>query len=402
MVLLALVLRLLFSGTSLPAVFLDPVALTVGSQTPVPAPGTPVVADKPDPLAACNVPLTPGSKQNLGENQDAITKWLGDYAAQREELERKCIDERSGSCPGSDTAHFLQLAWGFTKETYETGKALINGASHPIDTAKGAARLGGQAASALGSFAQDLRKDPGQTLSNAWSGTVTHGTAALNGACQIINDRNPEVAGRLASQIATSVVPGGALGTAAKTTTKLVEAEKIGGTAAERLASTAAAAGKLFPEEVVATGDRVLSKEGVTSKLAGAAEMDLKGNTVLWAGGEDAQAAAQRFALNSGRTTLDQSAAGQALAQATKGKPWAEAEPQWIAGSKEYASGATGTVHVFLNGEAGIRNEAILLEHEMPILAQLAKQGKVTGIQYHIIKGGKEVQLINRPLALVQ
>jgi hypothetical protein len=402
MVLFALVLRLLLSGTALASVLLDPVALTVGSQTPVPTPGTQVVEDKPDTLAACKVPLTPGSKQNLGESQDAITKWLGDYAAQREELEQKCIDEGSGSCPGSGTAHFMQLAWGFGKETYETGKALVNGAMHPIDTATSAARLGGEAATAIGGFAQDLRKDPGQTLSNAWNGTVTQGTAALNGACQIINDRNPEVAGRLASQIATSVVPGGAVATAAKTTTKLAEAEKIGSTAAERLAESAAAAGKLFPEEVVASGDRLLSKEGVTSKLAGAAQMDLKGNTVLWAGGQEAQAAAQNFALNSGRTTLEQSAAGQALVQATKGKPWAEAEPQWIAGSKDYASGATGTVHVFLNGEAGIRSGAILLDHEMPIVAQLAKQEKVTGIQYHIIKGGKEVQLINRPLALVQ
>jgi hypothetical protein len=100
---------------------------------------------------------------------------------------------------------------------------------------------------------------------------------------------------------------------------------------------------------------------------------------VFWSGGDEARLAAEAFAKQSGGVTLEMTAAGQRLQQATKGMDWADAKPLWETASADFARGATGTVNVFQNGTRGVSLESVWRGVEYPLLKQ---QGN--GIIYNV------------------
>jgi RHS repeat-associated protein len=89
---------------------------------------------------------------------------------------------------------------------------------------------------------------------------------------------------------------------------------------------------------------------------------------VFWSGGDEARLAAEAFAKANGATTLEMTAAGQRLQQITKGMDWADAKPLWEAASREFAEGATETVHVFQSGTRGVSLQSVWRNVEYPIL----------------------------------
>ena len=121
--------------------------------------------------------------------------------------------------------------------------------------------------------------------------------------------------------------------------------------------------------------------------LAGAALSSLESTVesqatrVFWSGGELAKNAAQNFAKSINGVTLEMTAPGAAVEQATKNIPWSEARPLWAQASRDFAEGATGEVHVFQNAR-GVSTTSIWREVEFPFLQS---SSKVDNIFYHIV-----------------
>ncbi len=102
---------------------------------------------------------------------------------------------------------------------------------------------------------------------------------------------------------------------------------------------------------------------------------------VFWSGGKVAQEAAEQWARSTGSTTLEMTATGQELAQVTKGMDWlTEARPLWSAASRDFARGASGTVHVFHNAR-GVSLESVWRLVEYP---ELISNPNVR-IIYHVV-----------------
>jgi hypothetical protein len=102
---------------------------------------------------------------------------------------------------------------------------------------------------------------------------------------------------------------------------------------------------------------------------------------VFWAGGKIAEEAAGRFALETGGKTIGMTARGVELNSLTRGMDYlTQAKPLWSQASKEFASGASGTVHVFQNAR-GVGLESIWREVEYPIL----KNNPNVQIIYHVV-----------------
>lgn len=102
---------------------------------------------------------------------------------------------------------------------------------------------------------------------------------------------------------------------------------------------------------------------------------------MFWSGSADARSAAEDWATSYGGQTLEMTARGQELAASNL--EWTEAKPLWEAASEEFASGASGDVHVFQAAE-GVRVESMWAKIEYPILSQ----NPAVNIIYHTVGGG--------------
>lgn len=101
---------------------------------------------------------------------------------------------------------------------------------------------------------------------------------------------------------------------------------------------------------------------------------------VFWSGGRSAENAARSFAgANNGIVVAD-TAAGQAVSQATRGVPWSQARPQWLTASEDFARTASGEVNVFQNAR-GVSLDSIW-RSEYRVLQQ---NPNVSGINYHMV-----------------
>jgi hypothetical protein len=94
---------------------------------------------------------------------------------------------------------------------------------------------------------------------------------------------------------------------------------------------------------------------------------DAESGSVFWSGSSEARAAAEKFATDSGRQTLEMTARGQELGAANL--EWTDAQPLWDAASADSAAGATGDVHVFQAAE-GVRLGSTWARVEYQILSQ--------------------------------
>ena len=97
---------------------------------------------------------------------------------------------------------------------------------------------------------------------------------------------------------------------------------------------------------------------------------------VFWSGPGN-QDAAREFAERTGRTTLEMTPEGKAIEQLTKDMPWEEAKPIWEKASRDFACGASGCVHAFVDGA---RPEGVWNRIELPALRE---NPNVTGITYY-------------------
>jgi hypothetical protein len=102
---------------------------------------------------------------------------------------------------------------------------------------------------------------------------------------------------------------------------------------------------------------------------------------VFWSG-DGAREAAERWAKENNAATLGMTDAGRGLEQTTKGMNYlTEGRAQWIAGSREFADGASGQVHVF-HSATGVDVQSIWTIAEYPALV---RNRKVSEIISHIV-----------------
>jgi hypothetical protein len=101
---------------------------------------------------------------------------------------------------------------------------------------------------------------------------------------------------------------------------------------------------------------------------------------VFWAG-HGAQEAANAWARANNATTLEMTEVGQRVARATEGLSRAQAEPQWVSISRDFAAGASGEVHVFQSSN-GISLASIWATTEYQVLTL---NQNVTRIIYHVV-----------------
>ena len=100
---------------------------------------------------------------------------------------------------------------------------------------------------------------------------------------------------------------------------------------------------------------------------------------VFWSG-DGMKAAAEQWVNNYGGTTLGQTDVGIHLSKATQGMDWlTQAKPLWAAASSDFAGGAEGVVHAFLNSPSA---NSIWNTIEYPILNAKEALGLVH-IIYH-------------------
>jgi hypothetical protein len=102
---------------------------------------------------------------------------------------------------------------------------------------------------------------------------------------------------------------------------------------------------------------------------------------VFWSGGHGlAKAAAEAWAEQTGASTLEMSAEGQALEGATAALGRAATYAEWKAASAQWASGASGEVTVFHFTDVGLQSTWATTEY--PILMA---NPAVTGVRYMIV-----------------
>jgi RHS repeat-associated protein len=114
---------------------------------------------------------------------------------------------------------------------------------------------------------------------------------------------------------------------------------------------------------------------------AGADVVTSAGSRVFWSGSEGAGEAAANFAQVNGATTLEMTATGQALMQATATAGWEATQGAWSAASCSFAEGASGDVTVF-QAATGVRVGGMWATQEYPMLVG---NSSVTGIHYMIV-----------------
>jgi RHS repeat-associated protein len=112
--------------------------------------------------------------------------------------------------------------------------------------------------------------------------------------------------------------------------------------------------------------------------LRSAAAPAPKGGNVFWSGGTQARAAAETFATQAGKQTLEMTAPGRVLDALTTDRTYPLLRPFWNMASKNFARGAGATTDVFQSTSRGVRIESVWATTEYP---QLMKQG--TEINYH-------------------
>ncbi len=101
---------------------------------------------------------------------------------------------------------------------------------------------------------------------------------------------------------------------------------------------------------------------------------------VFWSGGRIAEGAAQNFANANNGIILGDTSAGQTLAETTQGIPWAQAKPQWVQLSQNFASTASGDVHVFQSAR-GLYLESIWRDEYQVLI----NNPNVNRIIYHVV-----------------
>lgn len=98
---------------------------------------------------------------------------------------------------------------------------------------------------------------------------------------------------------------------------------------------------------------------------------------VFWSGGDVAKSAATGWAQSNNAVTIEMTPIGQNLEEITKSMDWlTEARPLWEAAAEDFAAGASGEVHVFLNS-GGYSPSGIWQTIEYPTLIL---NNNVTGI----------------------
>jgi hypothetical protein len=106
--------------------------------------------------------------------------------------------------------------------------------------------------------------------------------------------------------------------------------------------------------------------------------------SVFWSGGDAAKSAATDWAIANGGETIGMTARGRALEVLTRGMDWSKARPLWDAGSKDFAEGAVGDVHVFQNASGvGVTSIRATTKYQA-----LLDNPNVTNIIYRIVGGG--------------
>lgn len=116
------------------------------------------------------------------------------------------------------------------------------------------------------------------------------------------------------------------------------------------------------------------------AELVGKAPEAAGGARVFWSGSAEARQAAAGWATSHGGQTLEMTARGRELAASNL--EWTAAKPLWEAASREFASGASGDVHVFQAAE-GVRLDSMWAKIEFPIL----RQNPAVNLIYHVIGG---------------
>ncbi len=139
--------------------------------------------------------------------------------------------------------------------------------------------------------------------------------------------------------------------------------------------------------EHIAAGQRPVRGPSQLQIVVGhcvAAEAGASGATrVFWTGGEAAETAATKYAVENGGETIGQTAVGRAAQAATRGLPWEQVEPVWMGASKTFAEGASGQAHAFINLELA-REGSVWATTELPALV---KNANVSDVIFHLIRG---------------
>jgi hypothetical protein len=106
------------------------------------------------------------------------------------------------------------------------------------------------------------------------------------------------------------------------------------------------------------------------------------GKRVLWSGGggNEAKQAAMSFAKSTGGQTLEMTPLGRGLDFITTPQTYPLLKPVWNWASKNFVSGAEGSVDVFQSASRGVRIDSTWTTIEYP---QLMRQGNQ--INYFII-----------------
>lgn len=132
-------------------------------------------------------------------------------------------------------------------------------------------------------------------------------------------------------------------------------------------------------EQALRQGFKKYIKEKIKRMRAKAASKKVKeGNHVFWSGGTKARQAAEAFAKENGKKTLEMTKTGKFLDMITNKHTYPLLKPAWDAASKRFAKNAGKSTDVFHSTSRGVRLESVWAKQEYP---QLMKQG--TSIKFH-------------------
>jgi len=209
-------------------------------------------------------------------------------------------------------------------------------------------------------------------------GAVIIGVAAVAGAAGAAVTYNLQSGSKSAQGMAQAVgfgALGGALGAAAGPIIG-----KVVGAVASKI-SGGAATGASRAAASVSSGT---AASDATSGAAPTVTQAAKGSaptSAFWSGGPVARRAAEKWATSNNAVTLEMTARGQQVEQATAGMEWRDAAPIWDTVSEAYAQGTSGTAHVFQNAE-GVKLGSVWARIEYPTLIQNGNP-----IIYHVVGG---------------
>jgi RHS repeat-associated protein len=302
---------------------------------------------------------------------------------------RQHLDASHGANPVSDWANEYDAGKETVIALYDEGQAglrmtayyTLEGAADAAQFAanhlRDLAQLAKQKAQGAARFAKEEAHDASESWQRAQElATVARGEEAAAFAAY---GYATSLAQQYASQQARKALKasGRLLRKVAKTVAKTVAKAVVRGTVA-----VAKAAYKYSGvQDVVscATNPTLASCAGTRATQGGGAGA----TRVFWSGGNAAQTAATKYAVENGGETLGMTPAGQAVEAATKGMPWEQAEPLWNAASKKFAEGASGVVHVFIDADSS-DPDGIWARTELPALVA---NPNVTDIDFHVVSG---------------